>query len=145
MSTALVLAVAQAAAATPLAPAAANSLPTGNPLPATPGIGSTLIALLLVLGLIVGLAWLLRRMPGFSQGLRGGNGLRVASSVQVGSKERVVVVTEGDKRWLLGVTAQQISLIEILPPAPPIAAVPTQTPPSFVQALMRATGRGPTP
>lgn len=138
MSLPSLLAVAQAAAPA-FAPEAAKTLP------AAPGIGSTLVALVLVLGLIVGLAWLLRRMPGFSQGLRGGNGLRVVATTQVGAKERVVIVTEGDKRWLLGVTAHQISLIETLPPAPPQAAAAASQPPSFMQALMRATGRTPSP
>lgn len=116
-----------------------------TPAPAAPGIGSTLFALVFVLALIVALAWVLKRLPGFSQGVRtGGSGLRVVSSTQVGAKERVVIVTEGETRWLLGITAQQVTLIDTLPaaaPAPQAGTDGSTPPPNFLQALMRATGK----
>lgn len=98
-------------------------------LPATPGIGSTLLALAMVLALIVGLAWMVRRLPGFAQRAQTGGSarLRVAASVSLGSKERAVIVAEGDKRWLLGVTAHGITLLDTLASATPSASATAST------------------
>jgi len=66
-------------------------------------------SLVLVLALIFAFAWLMRWMQGARQSR--GTGLRVEGGVQVGAKERVVVLQAGDTRLLLGVTAQQVSLL----------------------------------
>ncbi|AKC87977.1 flagellar biosynthetic protein FliO [Pseudoxanthomonas suwonensis] len=115
------------------APAAAQA-------PATPGVFGAFFALLLVLGLILGLAWLLRRLPG--AGLRPADGLRVVASLQLGAKERAVVVEVGGQQLLLGVTPAGISRLHELPqPLPPVA--PAKLPslpnlkelPNFAQLL----------
>nr|WP_246429139.1 flagellar biosynthetic protein FliO [Pseudoxanthomonas broegbernensis] len=104
--------------------------------PATPGLFGAFLALLLVLGLILGLAWLLRRLPG---GLRTAEGLRVVGSLPLGAKERLVVVEVGGRQLLLGVTSAGISLLHDLPePLPP--AEPPRLPnlkdlPNFAQLL----------
>lgn len=66
-------------------------------------------SLVLVLALIFAFAWLMRWMQGARQSR--GTGLRVEGSMQVGAKERVVVLQAGETRLLLGVTAQQVSLL----------------------------------
>lgn len=96
-----------------------------------PGAGSllaTLFALAVVLGLVVGLGWLLKRLPGGLAQHR--SGLRVVASLAVGAKERVLVVEAGERQLLIGVTSQQISLLDTLaqplpetPPAASFAAV----------------------
>lgn len=94
------------------APAAAQA-------PATPGVAGAFLALLLVLGLILGLAWLLRRLPG--AGFRPADGLRVVASLQLGAKERAVVVEVGGQQLLLGVTSAGITRLHELPqPLPPV-------------------------
>lgn len=75
-------------------------------------LGGSLIALLLVVALILALAWLLRRLPGGS--LRPHRELRVVAQLAVGVRERLVVVAVGDTQLLLGVTAENIRLLQRL-------------------------------
>lgn len=72
-----------------------------------------LFGLAVVLGAIVGLAWLFKRVSG---GMLGASGrLKVVSGTMVGPKERVVIV-ELEGEWLvLGVTPQQVNLLSKLP------------------------------
>ncbi|MFD1006847.1 flagellar biosynthetic protein FliO [Oceanisphaera ostreae] len=63
---------------------------------------------LLVIGIILVLGWLLRRLRGASL-LGGSRQLKVVSSLALGQRERLVVVQVGEEQYLLGVTAQQIS------------------------------------
>ena len=130
MSSAL---AALAVATTPVAKAA---VPAAH-APSSPGLAGAFFALLLVLGLILGLAWMLRRLPG--AGFRPADGLRVVASLQLGAKERAVVVEVGGQQLLLGVTAAGISRLHELPqPLPP--AEPPKLPnlkdlPNFAQLL----------
>jgi len=125
------------AAAAPAAPALAR--PAAQAVHAAPGpsIAGALLALLLVLGLILGLAWLLRRMPG--SGFRPADGLKVVASLHLGPKERAVVVEVGGQQLLLGVTPAGITRLHELPqPLPP--AEPPRLPdlkklPDFAQLL----------
>lgn len=93
-------------------------------------------ALLLVLGLIVGAAWLLKRTQKFQ-----GNTnaiLKNVSAIAVGAKERVVVVEIGDDWLVLGVAPGQVRMLHTLPrqalPAGSAAA------PKFAEWLARAKG-----
>lgn len=63
---------------------------------------------LLVIGLILVLGWLLRklRLPG---ALGGSRQLRIVASLALGHRERLLVVQVGEEQWLLGVSAQQIA------------------------------------
>jgi flagellar protein FliO/FliZ len=72
---------------------------------------SMIVSLLLVLGLIVVCALLVKR---FQPMIQMNSALKVVSSLSLGAKERIVVVQVGDKQLLLGVTSQQISLLESL-------------------------------
>src|SRR5690606_38426545 len=76
-----------ATAATAARPAAQAAVQPGAH---GPGLLGAFMAMLLVLGLILGLAWLLRRLPG--AGFRPGDGLRVVATLPLGTKERAVVV-----------------------------------------------------
>jgi flagellar protein FliO/FliZ len=96
--------------------------PAARPAAAAPGLFGAFLALLLVLGLILGLAWLLRRLPG--AGLRPAEGLRVVASLQLGAKERAVVVEVGARQLLLGVGAGGVSLLHELPEPLPQAPAP---------------------
>jgi flagellar protein FliO/FliZ len=90
---------------TPLATASAPASTLG-------AIGSSLLALIVVIALILAMAWLLRRLPGAAMGSHGG--MRIVASLAVGAKERVMVVSVGEKQLVLGVTGQQITLIDKL-------------------------------
>jgi flagellar protein FliO/FliZ len=73
--------------------------------------GSMIVSLLLVLFAIVIAAWLLKKLQ---VGGNTVNGLKVVTSLNLGSKERLVVVQVGEKQLLLGITGQQINLLDTL-------------------------------
>ena len=72
---------------------------------------SMILALLMVLVLIVISALVLKR---FQSGNSTGSGLQIITSLHLGAKERLMVVQVGQQQILLGVTAQQISVLEKL-------------------------------
>ena len=108
-----------AAATAPLAKAA---MPVGQHAPATPSLFGAVFALLLVLALIVGLGWLLKRLPG--SGFRPAEGMKLVASLNVGARERLVVVEVNGQQLLLGVTANGITTLHVLPEPLPVAAAP---------------------
>jgi flagellar protein FliO/FliZ len=93
-------------------------------------------ALLLVLGLIIGAAWLLKR----TQKLQGNTNavLKNVSALAVGPKERVVVVEIGEDWLVLGVAPGQVRMLHTLPRQ----ALPGggATAPKFAEWLARAKG-----
>lgn len=84
-------------------------------------LGGMVLALVVVVGLILALAWVLRRLPGGA--LRGHGGLKLVASLAVGPRERVLVVDVGGEQLVLGVTSHQVSLLhrleQPLPAEPP--------------------------
>lgn len=107
----------------------------GHAAPSTPGVGGALVGLILVLGLILGLAWLLKRMPGAAQGMRQSDQLRVVTMLSVGAKERVMVIQVGDEQLLIGVSPGGISHLHRLPEALP--PMPATTFPNFAELLAK--------
>ncbi|RTE85452.1 MULTISPECIES: flagellar biosynthetic protein FliO [Gammaproteobacteria] len=75
-------------------------------------VGTTLLMLFLVLGLIFALAWMAKKMR---LGLPKSQGnMQVIQQMSLGQKERLVVVKAGKDNLLLGVTSSQISYIKTL-------------------------------
>ena len=72
---------------------------------------SMIMSLLMVLAVIVISAVILKRFQGVRHSI---NGLKIVTSLHLGAKEKLVVVQAGEKQLLLGVTAQQITLLETL-------------------------------
>ena len=69
------------------------------------------LSLFVVLGLIFGLAYIMRRFTGASSG----NGqMRVVSSMMAGTKERIMVLQVGNEQHLIGVTAHAINHLATL-------------------------------
>jgi flagellar protein FliO/FliZ len=90
-----------------------------------PNIWRMLGALSVVLALLAGLAFLLRRV---SITRRKSGGLGVESALALGERRSLVVVTVEGRRLLLGLAPNYVSLVtELQPPA------------TFDQALTRAT------
>ena len=76
----------------------------------TSSVGSMVIGLAAVLGVIFLLAWLSKR---FNIGAPGGNSnMRVISAMSVGQKEKVILVEVEGEKLLLGVTPHQISRLK---------------------------------
>jgi len=112
-----------------------QAAPVGQHAAAAPGLfGAVLLA---VLALIVGLGWLLKRLPG--AGFRPAEGLKLVASLNVGAKERVVVVDVNGQQLLLGITAGGISALHALPePLPAPATLPhLKHLPNFAQLLQQ--------
>lgn len=70
------------------------------------------IALMFMVGLILGLAWLMKRFsnPLFSQQ----KNLRLISSLSLGVKEKIILVEVAGKQLVLGVTPQQITALHVI-------------------------------
>jgi flagellar protein FliO/FliZ len=69
------------------------------------------LSLLMVLVVIAISAVILKRFQGVRHSI---GGLKIITSLHLGPKERLVVVQAGSKQLLLGVTAQQINILETL-------------------------------
>jgi flagellar protein FliO/FliZ len=97
------------------------------------GLLQVVLALLLVLGAIVALAWLLRRIgPGRTTA---GGLLKVVGGVMIGPKERLVVVEVGQTWLIVGVGAASVSLVHSMPRPEGADATPAQ------QAFSRLIGQ----
>lgn len=79
---------------------------------------SMLFSLCMVLLLIVGAAWLLKK---FSLVNKSVSGLKVIASLPLGTKERLVVVEMGEEQLLFSISAQGVSLVKTLDKPLPIA------------------------
>lgn len=104
------------------------------------------LALVFVLALVYGAAWLLKRVKTFQRGAQ--QNLDVLEAVSVGPKERAVLVRVKDRHVLLGVAPGRVNLLVDLGPQPDTHAPPTDhatpsgspTPPSFKTLLKRSMG-----
>ncbi|EPR7491566.1 flagellar biosynthetic protein FliO [Vibrio alginolyticus] len=72
-------------------------------------LATTLGSLVLVIGVILLLAWLLKRMQVPVMGQQ--KGLRIVSQLPVGTKERIAVVQVGEEQFLVGITSQSIQTL----------------------------------
>ncbi len=75
-------------------------------------IGQTLAALTAIVAVIFGLAYLIRRVPGFTA--RTGNALKIADALSVGTRERILLIEIDGERLLVGVTPGRIQPLHIL-------------------------------
>ena len=110
-----------------------------------PGFGQMALSLLVVLGLIFALAWGLKRL----QGLRvtGGASLRIHGGLQVGAKEKVLLIEAGGQHLLIGVSAGGVNTLHVYA-EPPVTTVggdgTPELPPfavAFRDALKKSLGK----
>lgn len=92
------------------------------------------VGLLLIIALIFGLAWLLRR---FGQGglFKQQKSIKIVAAMALGTRERLVVVDVGGQQILLGVTAREINTLHVFD-EPVIDAEPLPTTSEFSRKLM---------
>ncbi|MBD3669923.1 MAG: flagellar biosynthetic protein FliO, partial [Gammaproteobacteria bacterium] len=62
--------------------------------------------------LIVFMAWMLKRINGFSTSMSGE--LKVIAGLNLGQREKIVLLKVGDKQLLVGVTPHTISTLHVL-------------------------------
>jgi flagellar protein FliO/FliZ len=132
---------AHAEAAQPFAsPSAINTVaPSG-----VGSLGQVTLALGLVLAVIFGAAWTLRRMRGFGKST--GAALNVIADLPLGQKERAVLIRCGSTQLLLGVAPGRVNTLHVL--TEPVAVEPerdaqatgTGTKPDFKAILRRSIG-----
>lgn len=105
------------------------------------GLLQTSLSLVVVLGLILGLAWVAKRLrlaPG-----RRSAALAVLAEVAVGQKERVVLLKVGEGQALVGVGADGVRSLSLL--SSPVAITTPAPELSFAARLGEALGRTPAP
>ncbi len=111
----------------------------GEPTGAAGAVGGTVLALLLVVAVILALAWLAKRMPGFGSASGVGNqSLKIVGSLALGPRERVVVVAVGETQLLLSTGPHGTRALHTLEQPLPVAAA---SPSPFAQVLAQQFGR----
>lgn len=112
-----------------------------QPVPEPMDVGSiaqVMLALLVVLALIIGMAWLLRRVGGIQRG--GSGAIRVLGGMSMGQRERVVLVEVGETQLLLGVAPGRVQTLHVLDKPVEVNRSPSGE--SFSHRLSQALGRG---
>ncbi|MWL90449.1 flagellar biosynthetic protein FliO [Cupriavidus sp. SW-Y-13] len=136
-----------AQAAPPASGAAASSYLAASSAPAISSGGSLVqagLGLFAVIALILGMAWLARRVGLVRHG--GGNAsIKVVNSLMLGARQKIVTVEVGDTWLVLGVSPNEIRPLHTLPAQPdsgaPSSSVPHPAQPmqgGFGERLMRA-------
>jgi flagellar protein FliO/FliZ len=108
------------------------------------GLAEVTFALIAIVALIAGLAWLMKRMRGFGTG--GTRRIQVLADQTLGVKERCVLVRVGDTDILVGVAAGSVTTLHVFAqganteaPAAPPADGPKA--PNFKDLLLRSLGK----
>ena len=110
---------ATAAADTAAAPAAAlPAMPPGAPMTMAPATSAgsllqTIVALVFVLALLIGLAWAMKRYG--PKALGGNSKMRVVSSLNLGGRERIVLIEVADQWIVVGASPGRINALATLP------------------------------
>jgi len=101
----------------------ANALAGTASTSASGGMLKTILGLAVVLGVMMLVAWLVKRfMPGVGTQ---NSAVRIVGGVNVGARERVVVLEIAGRWIVVGVGAGQVSSIANLEPSTPLSAVPS--------------------
>ncbi|SFS24945.1 flagellar biosynthetic protein FliO [Pseudomonas sp. NFACC42-2] len=96
------------------------------------------LGLLLVVGLIFGLAWLMRRVQSIGPG--NAQVIEMIGSRALGPRDRLVLVQVGEEQILLGITPGRITPLHVLKtPVPTTQSQPAT--PEFAQRLMELLGK----
>ena len=120
------------------APAASTAHTSGG------GLVEVTLALLAIVALIAGLAWLMKRARGF--GTAGRDRIQVLGERALGPKERCVLVRVGATEVLIGVAAGSVNTLHVFPEGastepPPATPASTDGAPTFKALLLRSLGK----
>ncbi len=86
-----------------------------------PGVVRTALSLIVVLGLMAGCLWLVKR-GGWQGGRTGTRAVQIETAVGLGDRRQLVIVAVEGRRLLLGVTPMQVALVTELAAAGPTFA-----------------------
>jgi flagellar protein FliO/FliZ len=119
-----------------IAATSVGTVPAAMPsLTSASSLGGLLLSLLLVIGVILLAAWLLRRLPGINAS--GNSLLKVRATLAVGMKERLLLVEAGGETLLIGVSASGVQCLHRFDAPLP---EPTETGPNFAALLAQRLG-----
>lgn len=90
---------------------AGETLPSTADLFSWSYLGQVIASLALVIGLLFGALWIMRRVNGVGQAV--GGQMRVVSSLGLGQRERAVLVIVGDQQILLGVAPGRVAALHV--------------------------------
>ena len=108
------MAAAATAAATPSAPSpAAPATPVTQAPSSAASLAQVVFGLLVVLGLLVGTLWFLKRMGGGR--FAPGSVVKVIGGVSVGNRERVMVVEVAEQWIVIGVAPGRVNTLASMP------------------------------
>lgn len=123
---------------------------TATPMPAPTATGSllqTIFALIAVLGVLMGLAWLLKRYG--PKSITGGANVRLVGALSVGARERILVVEVGEQWIVVGASPGRMNALATMPrqESEPDAPAPQHALPSanfaewFKQTIEKRNGK----
>lgn len=75
-----------------------------------PGVVRTILSLVVVLGLMGGCLWLIRR-GGWQGGRKGPRAVQIETAIGLGDRRQLVIVAVEGRRLLLGVTPMHVALV----------------------------------
>ncbi|MBS1186280.1 MAG: fliO [Burkholderiaceae bacterium] len=108
------------------------------PPPVSGGFFQVLLGLIVVLGLMAGAAWLLKRFG--APRMASGAVVKVIGGIAVGSRERIMVVEVADQWIVVGITSSQINTLSTMPkqelPPPPEGGIPGSQFSDWLQQFM---------
>jgi flagellar protein FliO/FliZ len=112
--------------------------------PAAPGglgaqLAQTVFGLLLVVALIFGLAWVLRRMQGNAR--QGAPVIDIVGIRAIGPRDRLLLVQVGKEQILIGHTPGSIEALHVLAEPVEVPAAARQATPEFAQRLLELMGK----
>ena len=130
------VAAAAGSPAEPTGKAAAGSALSSAPDPISmTSLWQLTLGMLMVLALIVGLAWVLKRTGRFQ--MAAGGGLRILGGLSMGARERVVLLQVGETQLLVGVAPGRIQTLHVLEQPLPVAAGALHNGSTFADQLGR--------
>ena len=138
--------VAPAPAAAPRAapgrpPVPPPSAPGYAPGPSAGSLFQTILSLMLVLGLLAALAWGLKRWG--PRGQAGAGGLRIVSALNLGGRERIIVVEVGEQWIVVGASPGRVNALATMPrqesPAAPATLAPHSAPAGSFSEWLKQT------
>ena len=109
--------------------------PAYAPGPSAGSLMQTIFALTLVLGLLAALAWVMKRYGPNVQA--GAGGLRIVGALNLGGRERIMVVEVGDQWIVVGASPGRVNALATMPKQEGPATISGHSPPasSFAQWL----------
>lgn len=85
----------------------------GSNAPATGSLLQTILALLLVLGVLLGLAWMLKRYG--PRGMGANANVKLVGALNIGGRERIMVVEVGDQWIVVGASPGRVNALATMP------------------------------